>query len=642
MTLERSYPRKISDLFAFLLPFLLLSGLALGGGGVDLFTRHVAGILAWILVAVLLVLPFPERIRPGRSVALIGGLILGLALLSAISSIWSSSVSLSLAEFERGIGYLGFFAASYLTMRTPKQREWFARGIGAGIAAVCLLALGERLIHGGGGEEAVVFNRLNYPLGYWNADGIFFGAGVVLFVWFSSCAEARLPRAGWLALAIPVATALYLTYSRGGLAVASIALFLLFFLSRDRLKVLLVAALVAAASVPILFAVDAYPAISGTGFEKPGVGESLVVILVALASIAAAVLALEALLRFGRNRPELSRKAVSASRDRRFLFSVAGVALATVLTLTVFFGSNVWDQFGDSDVPAPKNPRERFTELSGSYRLEFDEVALRTFTENPLVGTGAGTYRFEWAREREIYVTTLDAHSFFLESLSDLGLAGGLLTFGLTFSLIWLGAVAWRQKRGRDGPVVLAITAALLLSFAFDWFWRLGATAALLLLFAAWIASAEAVEPWRKYSEAGKGTKVAGLLAAWLAIAVLTVPAISDRYIEASADSVREGSIEQAADQARTASRLEPWNPEPHMQLAVIAESRDDTGEAIEEIDRAIELEPENWQARVIRFRINYNAGRKAEARRDYEILGEINPIVFDQVSFREVREGSS
>ncbi|MCB0830271.1 MAG: hypothetical protein KDB64_05065, partial [Solirubrobacterales bacterium] len=144
----RSSAGKIADLIAFLVPFLLLSGLALGGGGYDLFARHLTGILAWVLVAVLLLGPWPDRIRPGRSLFLVGGLLLSLSLLSAISSIWSSSVSSSLAEFERGIGYLGIFTASYLTMRTPKQREWFARGIGAGLAVIVLLALGDRLIPG--------------------------------------------------------------------------------------------------------------------------------------------------------------------------------------------------------------------------------------------------------------------------------------------------------------------------------------------------------------------------------------------------------------------------------------------------------------------------------------------------------------
>ncbi|MCC6755917.1 MAG: hypothetical protein IT199_06045, partial [Solirubrobacterales bacterium] len=73
-SVERSYPGKIADFVAFLLPFLLLAGLALAGGGFDLFPRHLSGILAWVLVAALLLVPMPEQARPGRSMALVGGL----------------------------------------------------------------------------------------------------------------------------------------------------------------------------------------------------------------------------------------------------------------------------------------------------------------------------------------------------------------------------------------------------------------------------------------------------------------------------------------------------------------------------------------------------------------------------------------
>ncbi len=606
-----------------------------------MFARHLAGALAWILVAVLLIGPWPQPIRPGRSLALVGGLILGLALFSALSSIWSSSVSLSLAEFERGIGYLGLFTASYLTMRTPKQREWFARGIGAGIAVICLLALGDRLIAGAGPVSEVVFNRLNYPLGYWNGDGIVFGSGSVLFVWFAANADRRWSRSGWLALAILAATALYLTYSRGGLAVATISLILLFFLSPDRLKILVTTVIGVAAAVPLLLTIDAYPAISGTGSGAPEAGQSLLVVLVAVVGVALAATALEGLRLLARKRPETSAGLLAFSRDRRLLLSIAGTALATALVLVLAFGNNVWEQFSDGEVPTLRDPKDRFTEFSGSGRFEFNEVALDTFADHPLLGSGAGTYRFEWARERDVHVITQDAHSFYLEALSDLGLPGGLLAFALALSLVWLGALAWRRGRAREAPIVLAITAALLISFGFDWFWRLGATAALLLLFAAWIASAEAVEPWRRRATAGNGLKLAGLLSAWVAIVILAVPAVADRYVEASADSVRSGQVEKAIDQAHAASRLEPWNPDPHLQLAVIAEGRGNVDLALAELDRAIELEPENWTSRLIRFRINVREGRREQARADYERLREINPLTFGPFSFEEVAEFS-
>jgi len=638
-SVERSYPGKIADFVAFLLPFLLLAGLALAGGGFDLFPRHLSGILAWVLVAALLLVPMPEQARPGRSMALVGGLLLSLALWSGVSSLWSDSVSSSLAEFERGIGYLGFFIAAILTLRTPAQRQWFARGLGAGLAFITLLALGDRLLPGGDTGTPFAVTRLKFPLDYWNADGIAFGSALVLFIWFA--ATARCGR--WRAISISVATVagvcLYLTYSRGGLLVATIALLLLLFMSADRLRILGIALVTVASTALVVLVFDQYPVLSGAGEGDPATSESLVAAVAVLCGAALAVTASWFGQRWARRHPGLSERAVTASLNRRNLAAVAILLAASALVVTMVFGTSAWDQFSDSDIPAPADPKARFTELSGAWRYEFSQVAVEVFTENPVLGTGAGTYPYEWNQRREVAVVTRDAHSFYLESLSDLGVVGGLLTLGLAVSLIWLGTIAWRRQRGREAPVMLALTVALLLAFGFDWFWKLGATAAMLLLLAAWIVSAEAVDPARENRRLPAGLRLAGLAAAWVAIIVLAVPAAADRYIEASADSVRAGSIEKAADQARTASQLEPWAPEPHMQLATIAESRNQTGLALAEIDRAIELDPENWQARLLRFRINFDSGHRREAKPDYQRLRELNPLIFDSFTFAEVQK---
>ncbi|MCB0859140.1 MAG: O-antigen ligase family protein [Solirubrobacterales bacterium] len=635
----RSSAGKIADLIAFLVPFLLLSGLALGGGGYDLFARHLTGILAWVLVAVLLLGPWPDRIRPGRSLFLVGGLLLSLSLLSAISSIWSSSVSSSLAEFERGIGYLGIFTASYLTMRTPKQREWFARGIGAGLAVIVLLALGDRLIPGSNRDLEEGLVRLTYPLGYWNGDGISCGAAAVLFTWFAAIAGNRWWRSGCLSIGILGATALYLTYSRGGLLVAVIAMILLLFLSTRRLRVMATLVVVVAGTTLLLLVVSMYPAISGDKVGDPTAGESLIVILAAVVAMALAAAALEGLVRIARKRGRLVQGALETSRDRRLLLSLAGAAVAFLLVFSLAFGNNVWDQFTVSDVPAPSDAKSRFADLSGSGRYEFNRVALDIFADNPVLGSGAGTYPTEWTLRRDVPVVTQDAHSFYLENLAELGIPGGLLALAIPLSLIWLGLLGWRRRAGRDAPVMLALTVGLFFSLAFDWFWKLGATAALLMLVAAWITSAEAVEPERKRAGAGGAFTIAGLLVAWIAVVALAVPAAADHYIDASADSVRSGHLDRAVDQAQTASKLDPWSPEPHMQLGIIAESRGQYALALSEYNRAIELEPENWRTYLLRFGLYYDTGRLQDARRDLGRLRETNPVLFSRLTFREVNE---
>lgn len=615
--------------------------MALGGGGYDLFARHVAGALAWIVVAALLIAPLPEKPRPGKFFALIGGLILSLAILSAISAIWSISVSASLTEFERLVGYLGFFTASYLTMRTPKQREWFARGIGAGLAVIVLLALGDRLLAGGQSVAGFSVARLSFPLGYWNANGVASAAAAVLFVWFSSRSGDRWWRVGCQGLAVLSVISMYLTYSRGGVLVASLALVLLFFLSASRLRILGTAVITVAASALILLVISGYPAIAGSGSGEPSPGDCLIVIAVALATIALAGAVLEGALALAGRNPGPAGRAVRISQDRRFLISIAGAFAMALLLVLIVFGSSAWDQFSDSDVPAQQEGKSRFTELSGSYRYDFNQVAIDVFEDHPLLGSGAGTYYFEWNQRRSIPVSTKDAHSFYLQSLSDLGLIGGLLTLGLALSVIGLGFLVWRRDRGGDSAVILALSTALLVSFGFDWFWSLGATAALLLGFAAWIASAEAVDPAREKSRAGNGLRLAGVLTAWVAIMVLAVPAIADRYQQAATSSVESGHLERAIDQARMAIRLDPWSAEPHMQLGTIAESRGQINKALAEYDRAIELEPRSWQALALKFRVYDSNGRTAEARKVYRRLNEINPLYFVPFPLRSIGESN-
>ncbi|MBN8868950.1 MAG: O-antigen ligase family protein [Solirubrobacterales bacterium] len=621
---------------------MLLAGLAVSGGGVDVLARHLSGILAWILVAVLLLGRWPDQVRPGRSLFLVGGLILVLSLLSAISSIWSLSVPSSLTEFERGIGYLGYFTASYLTMRTPKQREWFARGIGAGLAVIVVLALGERLYPNGGVEPAVGYSRLTYPLGYWNGVGICSTAGLVLFVWFAAAATDRRARAVALAMATLSGVALYLSYSRGALLAAIVAMLLLVFLSERRLRVTVVTTVVAGATAVILLTINHYPAISGDTNGNPNLGESLVVTLVALVAIALGVSAFEGLGRLARRHAPTTRRALELSKDRRLLLGIASAGIGVLLVLSLAFGNHVWDQFTDSNVPVTAEGKSRLTELSGSYRYEFNRASLDTFADHPLLGSGAGTYPIEWTQRRDIPVVSQDAHSFYLQNLAELGIPGGLISLGLVAALIGLGLIAWRRRLGRDAPAVLALTAALLLALAFDWFWKLGATAALLMLLAAWIASAEAVDPDRRRAGAGPALRVSGLLAAWASIVVLAVPAVADHYVRASADSVRADHLDKAIDQANTASELEPWSADPHMQLGVIAESLGQYARAMEEYDRAIELEPNNWHAVLLRFRLSYRREHFGTARKDFERLRELYPFYFGRSSFDEVRQPDS
>ena len=98
-----------------------------------------------------------------------------------------------------------------------------------------------------------------------------------------------------------------------------------------------------------------------------------------------------------------------------------------------------------------RRERARLSSLD-SMRYEYWRVALDTFADHPLVGTGSGGFRVEWLRERPEKDASGEAHSLYLETLAELGLAGAA---ALLVMLVGLGLSARRALRRaarRAGP----------------------------------------------------------------------------------------------------------------------------------------------------------------------------------------------
>ncbi len=220
-------------------------------------SRHIAGLAAWSIVVVLLVLGAGSTARLERPLYWAGGLIVGLLLLCAISSFWSGSIELSVIEADRVAVYLGFFLAAFLIAQTDERRQRFAEGIAIAAGVVALLALASRLLPHVMNVAGALGSgpRLRYPLGYWNANGALFGAGVALLLWTSRQAGWQFLR--WTSVGVIPASllALYFTYSRGGLLALLVASGCLIALSRDRLWLLATLAIGVLGALPAMLAV---------------------------------------------------------------------------------------------------------------------------------------------------------------------------------------------------------------------------------------------------------------------------------------------------------------------------------------------------------------------------------------------------
>jgi hypothetical protein len=640
---------RLEELAALISPLALVLGLALAGGGFVLSQRHLAGLAVWLILVAMLALGAAGRASLGRPFYWATGLIGALALFSAFSSLWSGSVELSVTEADRVLVYLGFFLASFLIAQTEQRRQRFAEGIGISLIAIAFVALATRLLPHvvelgpGLGSNA----RLGYPLGYWNANGLAFGIATALAIWMSRRSLNASLR--WLAVAsLPtVLVALYFTYSRGGLLALVVACGCLIALSHDRLWLAGTLAAGALGAVPAVLAVQARGSLASNAPTQLTVDQGAVVLVYLVAGTALTLGLFWALRRLERRSDAgVTGRALALSRNPAVL-KWAAVALAVVgIGAAIAVGGRAWNQFSSPDVQFPSNPQNHFSQLSGGGRGEFFRVAVDAFEEDPVIGHGAGTYRFSWNQLRHTPQSVLDAHSLYLQAFAELGVIGGLLVLALVLTLLWTGFAAWRAASGPRRElhaVLLAAALAFAVGAAIDWFWEIAAVGAIFFCATGALVAARCRQladrrPAGEQVEQRRfGLAVAGLAIAWISALALIGPLLVDREIDSSNTAAAAGNLPSAVDHAETARSIEPWAATPYLQLGLLAESQGDYATARSRLTQAIEREDENWQLYYLRARVEHEAGEAAAARDDQTEAQRLNP---EEQCLREGFEG--
>jgi len=618
----------------------LILGLALAGGGYFLSDRHIAGLAVWLVLVVLLALGAAGKATLGRPFAWATGLIAGLALFSAFSSFWSGSVELSVIEADRVLVYLGVFLAAFLIAQTDQRRQRFAEGIGIALIGTALLALASRLLPhvfelGAGPGSGP---RTGYPFGYWNANGLAFGIGIAFCLWMSRRALNDWIR--WLAVgAIPVLLlALYFTYSRGGLLGLLVACLCLLVLSHDRLLMLGTLAIGAIGALPAVLEVQASRSLADNHADPTAIDQGVTVLLILVGGVALSLLLFALLRRVVRRGGTLTGRALELSRDRRILQGIGLAAALLAIGAAIAVGGRAWDQFSSPDQQFPANPAQHFSQFSGANRHEYWRVAIDSWEEAPVVGHGAGTYRFAWDQLRHITLPVLNAHSLYLQAFQELGVIGGLLVLALVGVLLWTGFAAWRASSGPRRElhaVLLAACLAFAVGAAIDWFWEIAGIGAIFFLCAGALVAARCVQLARAQAQSnGKGQgerrrfglTVAGLALAWIVALALIGPLLVDRELDSSNAAAADGDVPTAVNRAETARSIEPWAASPYVQLGLLAESQGEYDLAAERMGQAIDREEGNWQLYYLRARIEHEAGDGAAAKADLAEARRLNP----------------
>ena len=587
------------------LPAPLVIGLGFSSGG---YPRGVTAVAA-VIVAMLLTLRCllaPRTVRrPGRLALGAGAALLALAAWQLASAAWSISPWRAFGEADRTILYL-LALATFATL--PRRRlqpvlAWTA----AGIAVLAVAGLATRLRPDLFPIEPTAFSqRLGYPLSYWNAVAALAAFGLVACLHLAADADTRPPLRVLAAALFPaLATTLYLTLSRGGIAAACVGLAVYALLGATRLLPLALASVAAPAAVAVAYAYDATALVGAdpTGPAAVAQGQALQPKLILCCVVAGAVRALLLPLDARLTRRELRWP------GGRVRLAVAGVVACAAVAVAFAAGvpgmvERGSDRLDGGDGSGRVEGRDRLTSTYDSQRLEHWRVALDSSRDQRLEGVGAGTYGLQWFRHRDSDFLTTEAHSLYVETLSELGVAG-LACLLVAIGMLLAAPIA-RWRRRPAAAAVLAIGVAWALHCAIDWDWEMPAVTLVPLVLC---ASAACVVPRPSAGRRRMTPWVVGFGA--LALAALpAMAALGQARLDEALTAYDDGRCPAATVAAQGVGSLEPMRPEPHAVLAACALRRDDPAEARRQVGKAVAADPENWEWRYLDALIAGASGR--------------------------------
>jgi hypothetical protein len=432
--------------------------LAFFSGGYFARPRLIAGIVVWLLVLVLAVAgpaPLP-RSTPGR-LALAG--LVALTGWSALSILWAPQAGPAVQAVQRLVLYAGVLLAAVGTLREPRLRRAVEPALAGGAAIVIGYGLAGRVLPGIINLESSrsAGGRLEQPLTYWNAEGALAAIGLALCARLAGD-RGRPPVVRLIAAAAAPALAagLYLSYSRGALAVAVLGLLVLAAAAPSRAQ-LRAAAAVLVAGTAVAAVSELLPGVSAVaGDGRSRDGAVLLGVLIVAGALTALVVSRGG---DGPNPSWYSRLAPAA------WIATAAVAAGLVI-------GGLTERPSDREPAAGAGAARLATVTSNRY--EYWRVALEAFADHPLAGLGAGGFRVVWLKERPIRETVRDTHSIEFEVLAELGLVGLL-----AFAVMCAGAaVAARRALLHHRAVAAGPVAALVVWFlhaSIDWDWQMPA-----------------------------------------------------------------------------------------------------------------------------------------------------------------------
>jgi hypothetical protein len=170
-------------------------------------------------------------------------------------------------------------------------------------------------------------------------------------------------------------------------------------------------------------------------------------------------------------------------------------------------------------------------------------------------------------------------------------------------------------------------------SAAVEWTWQIPAAlvpvvaaAALLTLSRYRVGAAErAPARARPPSRFGLGVALIGI--GWISIWGAGIIFVSNLELDASHAAATRGDLVGAAGDARDAATVEPWSPEPRLQLALVDEAAGRFRPARSAAGEAIDRAPNDWRTWAVAARIDARADRPRAAVREIVRARQLSPV---------------
>jgi O-antigen ligase len=591
--------RRVSGAALLLLPAALLAYFAFNSGG---FYPAPPAYVAIVLCVVLLVrASIADHPFEGFSwqLALAAGAMSLYALLTLLSASWSHAPGRALVEFDLPLVYLLAMVLFGSIPRTRARLEWMLRALAVAIVVVCTCALITRVLpHIWPTSSDVANNRLGYPVTYWNVLGLLAALGIVLCVHISS--DTNEPRGGRVAAAAAtpaLATTLYFTFSRGAIATGVIALVTFVLLGRPRLLVSALIAAVPATAIALKVAYDANLLATPTPTTAPAVAQGHHVAIAVIGCVAGAAVVRALLLWLDERLVRV--KLPDQVRRRVVRYGWLGLATAVVATTVALSGTitHQYDRFVHSSLGNTSDLRARLTDPGNNGRIDMWTVAWRQSKSAPAVGQGAGTFQNSWAQYRPTGDIVRDAHSIYMETLDELGIVGLLLLLAVILTVLVRTAMRARGPSRSLYAAVFAVLLAWAIHAAIDWDWEMPVVTLIFFALGGFVLAAPQEHSAPVVGAGPRLRTLTGLGCVLLAVTPAYVW-LSQRRLDDAVHAFALGNCQAASHSALSSISILGARAEPYEILSYCDIRRGMPRLAIDAIDKAISLDPKNWNYR--------------------------------------------